>query len=492
MSKRVLPERAAKTKAKKLRIEEGNGSQNEDLSDLERLPDEIAEEIIACLSFKDILELSVVSHRLKKFIAGSLEARKKLVFHFPASTSQVFDSIEWQVLAGQRNYSRVVFDGSLSAQVLTKALMPLKKFGKYVKEIKIKKYSTKTMMSRILHVCPKVESVSVEELEKNWRLKNNQHPAAVFEGIKESFPHLNEIKLPANSSLLDLFLKCQVKHFEAFDGMFSQTASTREATIKFFLNKQQKLESLNLSLIGTSFFSDEPTGNALNKVPFQLKKLNLQYTSLRTMQHIENFRIFVNCHRETLEYLKLSAGTFICDLASMFSDFQALKKITLKDYVITDSVVMENIERMKAFRVDVSGNQKFNEKFPNLKILKLHRYLSPLIIKGIAKLEHLQILILRNCIISNTIKVLNVKSLILECCTFNSQSKLVAINRAISHLSLIGCVNADWITDFVNHPDTKLKTLSCCKMKLSTRCREAINKNAGKIKKVTMINVDFI
>ena len=83
MSKRTLPERAAK--AKKPRIEQQKVELEEqeierpyeNLSELEKLPDEIAEKVIESMSAQDVMKLSLVSRRMRNFIAGSFEARKK-------------------------------------------------------------------------------------------------------------------------------------------------------------------------------------------------------------------------------------------------------------------------------------------------------------------------------------------------------------------------------------------------------------------------------
>lgn len=497
MSKRISLERDAKTKAKKPRIEEGNGTSYDEMSDLERLPDDTMEKLFEYLSFKDILELSVVCHRLKKFIAGSFEAKKKIVFHFPTEASKhIYNSVIWQELSGQRNYSRVVFESSYKSANFTKILCPLKKFGSYVKEITCASHATKDMMKRLLNFCPNVRSINVLASVYN-DYGETRH---IYTGLTETYPSLQELKLPFRSTLLHLFLKCQLKHFEAYGGGYTDR-------IKFFLKKQQNLETLCLSGEG-NLFIDEPKGDgALTNVPFKLKKLQFKCIGyVMTQEEYDNYQMFIYGHRDTLKYLDIcgsnshsnmyrSRNHINCDLVSPFAEFRAIEKVILNEYVITDSVIMEHIQKMSAYLVSARGDQKFNEKFPNLVKLEVSksRYnasLSSFMTDGIAKLAHLQKLTLRSCPFIITMKLLNVEILVLKKCDFDQHSKLIAAK--LTHLYLIQCKSVDWLADFLNRPETNLKLLFCRSMTVSHKCRIAIDQNVKKIKKIKMINVNIV
>jgi hypothetical protein len=243
---------------------------------------------------------------------------------------------------------------------------------------------------------------------------------------------------------------------------------------KSFLKKQTKLTELKFygynlpSVSPRSLFDD----SELDKVDFRLQSFKVsRYPSF--FIEAESFNKFLSNHQESLTYLSISQSEVNLDIVK---NFKNLKKLKINRSYIMMYQVNPHVENVIIKR----SSNRFIRNLLNLKMLIMIEsasYLNELNFEDSKSLESLDIYashIPRLVIPSvKNLKITNASSFDVDA--------FPLFRSNIQNLSLRNCENIRSLLDYLNQPDTKLKSLKIEDSKIESKYFSGIKRNRSKI-----------
>lgn len=403
-AKRKILERSTKSFYKRPRAEEPTTV--EELSDFEKLPENVLEEIIGFLPCRDVLELSRCSKFLNLSIARNSKMMDNIVFRFPDDLKQL--SKHWSKNV-TRNYGRISFTETYTDKQIPIALAPLKNFKNSVKVISFLFNSPtelllKSALTECSHVC-----------ELDFRLT---HPFIIAPHKKVEplhLPHLKVLRTTGFNKMMNYFSECKLRTLDITSGHFIPKV------LHQFLQNQPELETLKLSR--KCFFRQNDC--IMNNFPFKLKHFELgDYSWCTENQELfRNLQSFAESQRESLQKLKLHEC--VSNMLIIFVNFRHLKTINfVLDYAsnLKDNFPpMEYVENLTVTNEWEHDNLlPYIKKFPNVKKLCVKfNDINEIELKNLPELPHLEELIIERCEFVH-LSIENLPSLTLRQCVFVS------------------------------------------------------------------------
>ncbi|KAG5668494.1 hypothetical protein PVAND_016433 [Polypedilum vanderplanki] len=398
---------------------------------IDLLPQEILINIFSFLTSRhDLLNLTTTCRFFNEIISSNLNLCKILEVHFVPENR----IIEW---TGNRKYSRAFIEGFAAKHFIN----IFENFGCNLREIQI--------------ICQKIEGSNLKKI-----LINCKNLIKIV--IKDNKVNFNEEDFSEPLPKL----KLQTLHYRNF---FSQSCkifkllnncSTKELIVigfteycedlKIFIKNQENLEMLNLQDVQekSKIFNDE---NFFSASKFRIKKL-----SLGKIKIDENFKTFLEIHKNSLNYLDLNeVDQKVLKIIQKFPNFHTMR---IFDMNFSFSTPLPKIQNL-TIGYDITGS--WAENFVNVKTLKVTWIRFEADLMQIEKLKNLEFLHVDYCCMP-MLKIPNVKILKLTNVGFSSFKPFVFEKNKIEEIFIDSCSNCECNTEgFRSSPSDTASDLGC-------------------------------
>ncbi|CAG9812072.1 unnamed protein product [Chironomus riparius] len=331
-----------------------------------------------------------------------------------------------------------------------------------VLEIRYSSFDLK-VLREILLMCENVKEIYIQAISLTVYLSDPIEPMPSLTLKKFFFLNLE----PESIDVLKIFHNSSIADVEMI-GNFK-----RPQILKTFLSSQTDLKKFHLhnKLDVLLLFDD----NSLSNPSFKLQSLKLDNFDLYTQ--LPFFSNFIRSQSESLEIFETNQWKVF----NLLGNLKNLKTVTIPSMRFTNPEPFRTVENL-TINVDVS--EGWARQFPNVKNLKLHQmsdyeYNTTAEAQTFSSLEDLEIQY-------NTVVDLNIPTVKrLKLCYL---SKLEAGRpfdyencKKLEELTIIRCSDAEWLAEYLERVETKLRLLVIQSTKLSECCLGVIEKNRQKI-----------
>lgn len=423
------------------------------------LPQEVLINIFSFLPSSDLLSLSETCRSFTNAINSSSLLMKKFKI-------SIFDSkkdLEWNPM---RKYSKLCID----SQHFEDFMKIFECIGGDLKSLEIK-YSLVDLnvLREILVMCGNVKELLVHAI----RLTNNEQDSIEpLPRLKlDKFTFLNLEK--SSISILKIFECSKICHLNML-GTFAMPQ-----IFKSFLMIQNELESFELFNQFDEFqiFDD----NTFRDANIKLKRLKL--CNFDFYERLPFFRNFIATQVDSLETFETNQLKVFNQMANL----RKLKEVNIPSMRFTNPEPFNSVNDL-TIAVDVS--EGWAQQFPNVRTLKIiqlwiYEYNKTSEVETMENIEDLEIHY-------NSILELNIPTVKrLKLCfmtEFDGHPFKFENCKKLEEIRVVRCQDAEWIGEYLEMLDGKLKMLEIQGTKLSEKCLELMNRNKHKVKKIDILN----
>lgn len=418
------------------------------------LSEEILETIFTFLPPKDLITLTLVSHRINNVISKSKKLLSSFIVTLDTSkpNSKFFGHRKYQKVnwIAKKSHFEEIFD----------------KIGSSVNELRVFKLCDVTKLMKILKKCPNLRKLQVDF----------SHTALTqIESVNLKF--LQDLTIVQGCLFLEIFKNSIQLKSLVIQQIFSIHMIEN---LQEFISSQKFLTSLQL-LMTPRLFSR--LFQNLNEVQFQLKHFGAIYI-YNNSQITENyFKNFLIQHQNSLQSLEISDAELFPKLAN----FKKLSKLSISAIEVGNLVQLDNVEWLKI--VIQRGGVEWIEKFPNVR--KLDILAIPALMQGaekLKKLEEISVTFHRGWNKSENqfqrmihlpsvkrIKIINfkIKKAHFSRCV-EVRSPFAGEFIKLDQLTVKNCRDFEWLIQILRNQNTNLKTLTIEGGKLNKKIQKAI------------------
>ncbi|KAL7016068.1 hypothetical protein ACKWTF_016792 [Chironomus riparius] len=433
------------------------------------LPEEILLHIFKYFGLNDIYNIALTSKRFSRIVDENFNILAPKMHRISLNCWNEYS--EW---VGVRKYSNFIIDSTAIIRF---------------KDIISTRSDQITKLSLHFHNDPFIEIEVVREILiglKNLKelrvnlinvIANNQNSLASLPNLK----NLESLDFYGSSKFFNIFTNFQFKILK----LRLYDPKENSEIFKNFLKKQKKLEDLKFygyilpSVTPRPLFDDTD----LDKVNFRLKNFKISRNPSFFIQ-TESFNKFLSYHQESLTYLSISQSEVNLDIVK---NFKNLKKLKInRSYIMVDHV-NSHVENVIIKR----SSNRFLRNLINLKMLitiESASYLNELNFEDLKNLESLDIYASH----IPRLVIPSVKNLKISNATSFDVDAFPLFQSNIQNLSLRNCVNIRSLLDYLNQPDTRLKSLKIEDSQIESKYLSGIKRNRLKIEVLEIIRCQRI
>lgn len=411
------------------------------LLEMEKLSENILEQIFCKLGNQDLLNLSLVCKNFNKTISNS----NLILSKFEILISD-YEIRKW---IGTRKYQKIYIEDCREDRLIEHGNV-FESIHDSVDEVAIRNLYEADLRNLTLFVnrFENLAKLSIFSLDLH---RDSDLKFLNYQGISLKFlKYLTFCQ--SDVSFLKLLQNTQLKFFKISDDF-----GEREILINFLVN-QKELETLEVSFFEnpSNIFNDEELLN----VKFKLKRLTIDEEKIEESVLV-NLEKFLNLHSDTLEYFEVYEENY--KILEYLKDFRNLKILRIfggSDSIQIGLPEMINIENLYL----ESKFDNFCSTFPNLISLKTNSHF--INFSDINKLQKLQNLEVNSCWDIPIFNNRNLKSLKLVDCSFQNAGNFNFEGNHLESIVIERCHHINWLKDFLLHKDQKLKTMKIFDMQL--------------------------